>query len=258
MVERAGRDLIEVRCARDESGRYGLNLDGIERAFDDGAGVLVLCNPWNPTGRVFTRDELEAVLGLAAAHDARVIADEVHSAIVYAGHEHVPVAGLDPQRCVTVTAASKAWNLPGLKCAQVVLTDAGDRDLWSDYFTPDKVGVGTFGLFASEAAYAKGEPWFDDVLARLSANRSLLIDLVGEHLPKAGIHPPEGTYLAWLDLAGYGLGDPAAFCLEEARVAVTAGGPFGSGVSQFVRLNFATDPDVLVEMVRRIAGALPG
>ena len=123
--------------------------------------------------------------------------------------------------------------------------DGRDQDVWNGYFTPDKVGVGTFGLIASEAAYDRGEPWFDDVLARLSANRSLLTDLVDEHLPKAGLHPPEGTYLAWLDLSGYGLGDPAAFCLDEARVAVTGAGQDGvfrvPDMESALAANFAPD-----------------
>ncbi|MGD2060337.1 MAG: aminotransferase class I/II-fold pyridoxal phosphate-dependent enzyme [Acidimicrobiia bacterium] len=257
MVERSGRELIEVRCERDSDGRYTLNLAGIDRALDDGAGSVVLCNPWNPTGRVFDPVELAELIEVVARHDARIIADEIHSPITYEGFSHTPVATLDPERSVTIASASKAWNLPGLKCAQVVLTSERDRQTWSEYFTPDKVGVGTFGLIANEAAYRSGREWFDDVLDQLVANRSLLTELISQHLPRAGYHPPDGTYLAWLDMRAYGLEDPTSYCLEEARVAVTGGEPFGSGADQFVRFNFACSGEMLVEMVERLGSALP-
>lgn len=257
MVERAGRDLIEVRCERREDRRYSLNLDGIDRALDEGAGSIVLCNPWNPTGRVFSSEELAELLAIATRHDARVIADEIHSPITYRGFPHTPVATLDPERSITIASASKAWNLPGLKCAQVVLTDERDRELWSDYFTPEKVGVSTFGLIANEAAYSSGRNWFEGVSGQLQANRDLLGELVTDQLPGAVYYPPEGTYLAWLDMSAYGLDDPTTYCLDEARVAVTGGGPFGTGADQFVRFNFACDPEMIIEMVDRIARALP-
>jgi cystathionine beta-lyase len=257
MVERAGRDLIEVRCERDHDGVYRLNLDGIDRALDDGAGCIVLCNPWNPTGRVFTESELGSLVEIVTRHDARIISDEIHSPIIFDGLRHTPMATVDPERSVTIASASKAWNLPGLKCAQVILTNERDREVWESYFTPDKVGVGTLGLIANEAAYSEGRGWFDAVLERLSENRELLGRKIDEHLDLARYQPPEGTYLAWLDLNDYGLGDPTTFCLDEARVALTGGGPFGTGSDQFVRFNFACDPEMIVEMVERIAAALP-
>lgn len=257
MVERAGRDIVEVVCGRDDRGGYTLNLAGIDRALDDGAGSVVLCNPWNPTGRVFTGDELGDLLEIVARHDARVIADEIHAPITYTGSRHTPIATLDPERAVTVLSASKAWNLPGLKCAQVVLTNSRDRDRWASYYTPDKVGVGTFGLIANEAAYSSGREWFAGVRRQLEANRDLLSELVAEHLPRARYHPPEGTYLAWLDLSAYGLENPARFCLEEARVALSGGGPFGTQTGSWIRFNFATDPELIMAMVQRMAAALP-
>ncbi len=256
MVNRAGRDLIEVPSIRDSDGRYSLDLGAIDRALDDGAGAIILCNPWNPTGRVFDEGELGEVLELAARHDARVIADEIHGAITFDGATHIPMATIDPERTITATSASKAWNLPGLKSAQLVLTNTGDAERWRKVFTPDAVGVGTFGLIASEAAYDGGVGWFDEVLGRLQANRDLLTKLVGEYLPGSVFAPPQGTYLAWVDLSPYGLGDPTRFLLEVARVAVTAGAPFGTGADQFVRFNFATDPDLVVEMMERIGSAI--
>ncbi len=256
MGERAGRELIEVPSSRDAEGRYRIDLDGIAAALAQGAGSVVVCNPWNPTGRVLTEAELRAVLEVATEHDARVIVDEIHSPITYTGHPHIPMATLDAERVITVASASKAWNLPGLKCAHVVLCSERDRKIWNDYFTPEKVGVGTFGLIASTAAYIAGAGWFDDVLTRLESNRDLLANLVDEHLPLASMTPTEGTYLAWIDLSGYGADNPEVFLLEKARVAVTGGGQFRGDSSSFIRFNFATDPGVITRIVERMATVL--
>jgi cystathionine beta-lyase len=256
MVDRAGRRIIEVPSPRDETGRYSLDLDGIENGFMAGAGSVVVCNPWNPTGRVFSPTELVQLVDLAKHYDARVIADEIHSPIIYDGAEHVPIATIDGERTVSVNAASKAWNLPGLKCAQVVLTNEDDRTVWQGYFTPEKVGVGTFGVLAGEAAYSGGREWFDDVLSRLQSNRDLFMSLVATHVPDALVYPPEGTYLAWMDLSAYGLDLPTEFILDTGRVALTGGEPFRGDSSQFARLNFATPPRVLTEMMERIGIAV--
>ncbi|MGH8951183.1 MAG: MalY/PatB family protein [Acidimicrobiia bacterium] len=256
MVEQAGRDLIEVRCQPDDDGRYTLNLAGIDRALDEGAGSVVLCNPWNPTGRCLTESELADLLEVAGRHDARVISDEIHAPITYSGARHVPLATLDSDRTVTVTAASKAWDLPGLKCAQVVLTNGNDREKWERQYAPYQVGVGTFGLLAGIAAYSDGVNWLEQTLKTLESTRDLLASLVEEHLPGAGFSPPEGTYLAWLDLSGYDVDDPAEFLLERARVALMGGGPFGTGASRHVRLNFATDPAILTMIMERMGRAL--
>lgn len=256
MVERAGREIIEVPSLTDPAGRYTLDLNGIEQALRSGAGSIVLCNPWNPTGRVLDRAEVEDLISLATRYQARVIADEIHSPIIYDGAEHTPVATVDPECTMTVTAASKAWNLPGLKCAQVVLTCEADREVWAGYFEPHLVGVGTFGVLASEAAYSRGREWLSVVLRRLATNRDLLTRLVAEYAPKTVLYPPEGTYLAWLDMSAYGVDNPARFLKEEARVALNDGKPFRGGSAGFVRVNFASDTEVIIELVERIGKAL--
>lgn len=256
MVEWAHREIVEVTCTRDEGGRYSLNLEGIEHGLRSGAGSIVLCNPWNPTGVVFEKAELEALVELARRYDARVIADEVHSPIVYGNGRHIPLATLDSERTVTVASASKAWNLPGLRCAQVVLTSPTDREVWRKSFQPYESGAGTFGLLAADAAYSRGREWFDSIMRRLQSNRDLLTSLVAEHTPEAIYTPPQGTYLSWLDLSAYGLDDPAEFLRKKARVAVSAGELFRGDCSRHVRVNFATEPEILIEMMGRIGAAL--
>lgn len=258
MVERAGRELLGVPSKRDAGGHWSLDIDGIERAFSAGAGSIVLCNPWNPVGRSLTADEVGSVLEVAAAHGGRVIADEIHSALTFPGHRHTVAAGIAPDLVVTVTAASKAWNLPGLKAAQVVLTNDQDLAAWQSYFTPDKTGVGTFGLIAAAAGYADGREWLDEVLARLDGARRLLEEALVEKLPGAVSATTEATYLAWIDLRAYGVERPAAHLLETARVGLSEGADFGPGGEGHVRLNFATTEAVLAEIVDRVAVALAG
>lgn len=256
MVERAGRQLVDVPCQPDADGRYRLDLESIGRAFDGGAGCIVLCNPWNPTGRAFTRAEVEAVVELASSKGSRVIADEVHAPLVRGGIQHVVAATVDPSTVVTVTSASKAWNIPGLKCAQVVLSNSADIEIWTGYFTPDKVGVSSLGLVANAAAYRQGQEWLDEVTAQIDANRNQLEALLARHLPEVRFGPLEATYLAWLDFRPYGLDEPAAFFLDRARVALSAGAPFGAGGVGHARLNFATAPEILSEIVERMAHAV--
>lgn len=256
MVERAQRELIQLPSLRDEGGRYQIDLAGLDRAFGRGAGSIVLCNPWNPTGKSFSEHELDELVAIADSHHARIISDEIHAPLGYEGTRHTVVASRAPETVVTVTSASKAWNLPGLKCGQIVLTNADDSARWASYYTPDKVGVGTFGLIANAAAYEGGRQWLSDVMATLTENRALLGQLIESHLPDVGYVEPDATYLAWLDFSRQGLEDPAAFLVENAGVALTGGSPFGVGGEGHARLNFATYPHILNEVIERIADAL--
>ena len=256
MVDRAHRELVELPSLRDGDGRYLVDFAGLDRAFQNGAGSIVLCNPWNPIGKSFTEEELGEIVAIAETHGARIISDEIHASLSYDGIKHTAVASVAPDTVVTVTSASKAWNLPGLKCGQIVLTNADDASHWMSYYTPDKVGVGTFGLIANAAAYEGGRQWLTEVMGILTENRSLLRQLVDEHLPNVGFIEPDATYLAWLDFNRHGLDDPAAFLVERAGVALTGGTPFGTGGEGHARLNFATYPHILTEVIERIGGAL--
>ena len=255
-VDRSGRKLVEVVCSPDEQGRFRLNLDGINGAFTQGAGSLVLCNPWNPVGRSFDETELADVIEIARRHGARVISDEIHAPLVGSGSWHTPAASVDPETVVTVTSASKAWNLPGLKCAQVMLTNDRDVDVWSSYYEHYLVGVSNLGLIANAAAFSEGRQWLASVKERLDRNRELLGRLLDEHLPRVGYVQPEATYLAWLDFSGYELKQPGEYFLEEAKVALTDGEQFRGNSETRARLNYATTTQVLTDVVERMASAL--
>jgi cystathionine beta-lyase len=254
-----GRRIVQVPSLVD-GGRHTLDLDGIARAFEAGANLLVLCNPWNPVGRVLTRDELLAVSEVVEEYGGRVFADEIHGPLVYAEARHVPYASVSPaaaRHSVTATAASKAWNLPGLKCAQLILTDDEDDARWAEVGIWASHGASTLGVLASTAAYRQGREWLASVLDHLDGNRAVLGGLLGEHLPEVGYTMPEGTYIAWLDFRALGLDEsPADFLLREAGVALTDGlacGEAGAGHARFV---FATPRPILEEAVRRVAAAV--
>ena len=256
-----GRELIEVPMI-ERDGRTNYDLDGIAAALDRGARLVVHVNPHNPLGRVFTADEQLALADVVAAAGARVFADEIHAPLVYPGAVHRPYASLSPETArhtVTATSTSKAWNVPGLKAAQLILSDAADVEHWARVGSMYGHGASTPGLRAATAAYDDGGNWLDDVLAYLDGNRRLLADLVAEHLPGVGFTPPEGTYLAWLDCRRLGLeGSAGAFFLERAGVALVDGPECGAPGAGHVRLNFATPRPVLATIVERMAAAVAG
>ena len=258
-----GREIIQVPMAADPGGRPVLDLAGIDAAFKRGGHLLVLCNPCNPVGRVYDRAELAAVAEVVAANNGRVFADEIHAPLIYPGAAHVPYASISEvtaEHTVTGTAASKGWNLPGLKCAQLIVSNDIDAAIWAEEGLPFEHGASTPGVQATIAAYRHGGPWLDEVVGYLDGSRRLLADLLAEHLPAVRYQPPEGTYLAWLDcrdlFASAGEGAPAEFFLAKAQVVLTDGAACGDIGQGYVRLNFATPRPILAEMVRRLAGAV--
>jgi cystathionine beta-lyase len=260
VVALTGRPVVAVPM-QDPGGWDGLDLDGIDAALGAGAGAgaVLLCSPHNPTGRVFTPAELGTLAGIVARHDARVIADEVHAPLVYDGARHVPYASVSDAtaaHAITVTSASKAFNLAGLKCAQVVASNHADAARWRDLGVFAVPGPTPIGIAASTAAYVDGGPWLDALVAHLAADRDRLGALLADELPGVTWRPPDATFLAWLDTTALGLDDPARFFLDAAGVALSDGPPFGAGCEQFVRLNFATSRALLDRIVGAMGAAV--
>jgi cysteine-S-conjugate beta-lyase len=251
-----GRTLVELR-ADPESETADLDLARLDALFAAGARTLLLTQPHNPWGRVFTRAELEGVRDVVARHGARVVSDEIHAPLVLPGAEHVSYLSIDGthDHAVAVVAASKAFNTAGLRCAQLVVPDDAARakvlaappaanDSWSP-----------LGVVAARAAYEHGGPWLASLVERLDQQRTLLGELLSEHLPEVRSWPLQATYLAWLDVGPYGHADPAAVALERGRVKLGPGADFASDLGDHVRLNIATSPERLTEIVRRLASA---
>lgn len=254
-----GRDVIEVPMLC-EAGHYSLDLDGIQNAFDQGGNLLILCNPYNPVGRVFTAAELEAVSEVVASNDGRVFSDEIWAPLTYPGHKHISYASIsDVAAAHTITAisASKAWNLPGLKCAQVVTSNDADRAIWSKIGFFAAHGASNMGVIANTAAYRSGFDWLDDTTAYLDRNRRKLATLVADLLPGVRYEMPQGTYIGWLDFRDTPIADsPAAFFKEKAQVYLTEGVTCGADFSGFARFIFATPMPIMKEAIKRMSNAL--
>ncbi|MBY0442747.1 MAG: pyridoxal phosphate-dependent aminotransferase [Mycobacteriaceae bacterium] len=255
-----GRQRFEIPTVQQASGRYVLDLDALEAAFVRGAGLLILCNPNNPLGTAFTADELRAIVDLAAHHGARIIADEIWGPLVY-DRRHVAAASVCEQAAetvVTLMSASKGWNLPGLMCAQVILSNRRDSHDWQQINMLHKMGTSTVGIRANIAAYNHGEPWLEELTTYLRANRDHLTHLLPTLIPGVKITEPEGTYLSWIDFRELRLPiEPAEYLLANAKVALSPGTPFGATAGAgCARLNFATTRAILDRAIEAMATAL--
>jgi cystathionine beta-lyase len=236
-----------------------VDVEALARSIAGGTRVLILTNPHNPTGRVLTRPELEAIAELCAEHDVQVLADEIHAPLTLPGAKHtawLEVSDAARSCGVVLTSASKAFNLAGLKAALVVTASERMRRLVARL--PDLTDqAGLLGVLAAEAAFAEGDEWLDAVLAQLHANRSLLGERLAAEVPAIRWQPPDATYLAWLDCRALGLGDdPATTFLESGRVALSPGLDYGREGAGFARLNCGTSSELVAEAVRRLGRAL--
>ena len=254
-----GHPVVQVPMLRGEGG-WSLDEAALDAAFAAGARMLLLCNPHNPIGKVYARAELQRIATIAARHDARVFADEIHAPLVYPGHRHVPYATVSAdaaRQAITAVSASKAWNLAGLKCAQLVFTRPDDLQRWREVGHFAGNSTSTLGVVAHTAAWRDGDAWLGPVLGYLQGNRDLLGRLLRQHLPQVGYIEAQGTYLAWLDCRALRLdGAPHLFFRRHARVALTDGAECGEGGEGHVRLNFAMPRPLLVEAVQRMAAAV--
>jgi len=257
IAEITGRERLDLVVDPDAE-RAELDLDRLDALFRAGARTLVLTQPHNPWGRCFTRAELEDVRDVVLRHGGRVISDEIHAPLVLPGAEHVSYLALEgtADHATALVAASKAFNTPGLRCAQLVAGSDTDRDRLASVPMARNDSWSTFGVVAAVAAYTHGDAWLAALHERLDAQRTLLADLLAEHLPEARMRPLEATYLAWLDLRAYGHDDPAAVALDKGRLWVSPGHHYQPGLPGHVRLNLGTSPERTTEAVRRLALAL--
>jgi cystathionine beta-lyase len=255
VVPLVGLELKTVDCVT-SNGRYELDLDGIDAALAAGARTVLLCQPHNPLGRAFTSEELAALRDVVLRHGARVISDEIHAPLALPGATHVPYASIPgtEDHVTTIIAASKAFNVPGLKCAQVIAGNSADRDRLRSLHYVANHGMSPIGIEATVAAYRWGGPWLDSLLEHLDAQRTRTGELISQLLPQVGYIAPEATYLAWLDVRGAGFADPSVTA-HDGGVELSIGRDFGADYVGFARLNFATSAERLERIVRRLAAA---
>ncbi|MES2054332.1 MAG: aminotransferase class I/II-fold pyridoxal phosphate-dependent enzyme [Pseudomonadota bacterium] len=218
--------------------------------------MLLLCHPHNPSGRVFTEDELRALAGIAERRDLVIVSDEVHADLTLDRRRHIPFATLPGMavRTITLNSPSKAFNVAGLRTA-VCVAEKPLRERLTALPSTRWNAFSTLGVRAARAAWSdEGAIWLDECVAHLAAMR----DRIGERLPamRIGWIPPQASYLAWLDCRAAVSEEPAAFFLREARVALSPGLDFGAPGAGFVRLNFATSIELLDEILDRMEAAL--
>lgn len=261
-LQTTGRRLIPLPM--EEQGETCVfDLDRLEAEIDGNTRIFVLCNPQNPTGRVFTRAELEAVLAFAEKHDLLVISDEIHAELVYGDRPHIPFPALSPEaaaRSVVLNSATKSFNIPGLRCAVMYF---GTPELKATYQAriPLRLtgSVNSLGIDATVAAWTQGQPWLDAVLAHLQTARDHLCSRLATELPGIRFQLPEATYLLWMDCTDLGIaGSAGDFFLDRARVGFSKGEDFLPGAEHRVRCNFATSLPILDEIVDRMGVALRG
>jgi len=255
----ARRRVMEVPLVRD-GGRWELDFAGLEAAFAAGARAYLLCNPHNPTGRVFSTADLDRIGSLAEQYGVLVLADEIHASLTLPGARHTPfvsLGGAAAEHGVTLASASKAFNVAGLKGAVAVAGSAAMGRLLAGLPASCQYGAGLFGVLASLAAWDSGADWLDALLRQLDHARTEFGRLLGERVPGASYTPPEASYLAWVDCAGLGLGpEPAAVFLERGRVALGRGLDFGAPGDGYVRVTIGTSTALLADIVDRMAAAL--
>jgi cystathionine beta-lyase len=253
-----GLNKVELEFNAQADGTYATPLDALRESLK-GGGALLLSNPHNPIGKVFAREELQAVADICAAQDAWIISDEIHAELCFDGRVHIPTASLSPEiskRTITLMSASKAYNIAGLKTSFMIIQDAILRERVNHARCGMVDSVNPLGMEATRVAYSEAGPWLAEMKTYLQANRDWLVDAVRTRLPGVTINVPQGTYLAWLDCTALDLPDPQRFFLEQGKVGLSAGLDFGDAHQQFVRLNFGCPRALLEEGIARMERAL--
>ncbi len=261
VVAQNKRRLDENRLLRGER-RYEMDIAGLRSMIDKRTRIVLLCNPHNPTGRAFEMDELRAIAEVALEHDLVVVANEVHMDLVYPPARYTPFASLGgdiAKRTITLSSTSKGLNIAGLRCAVAHFGSAGLQSQFAK-INIDLLGKpSVFSIVGTEAAWRFGGSTLDKILHQLNSNRDTVTKFLQRELPEITHLPAEATYFAWLDCTRLNVpGTAGKFFLDKAKVALSAGGDFSSYTNKFTRLNFATSPQILDEILSRIARAVRG
>jgi cystathionine beta-lyase len=260
-IESNGAELLNNQLKL-ENGQYVIDFADLEEKLKSGAKMLILCNPHNPVGRVWNREELMKIGELCLQYHVLVVSDEIHSDLVYPGQKHIPFAALSEElamNSIVCTAPSKTFNLAGLQTSNIIIPNPELRRVFKEVLALNGIShPNIFGLVAMEAAYNEGEEWLDQLLNYLQENLNYLLQYLESNISWVKAIIPEGTYLVWLDFRELGLKPKAlqAFLLKNARVAMNAGYTFGPGGEGFERLNIACPRSVLQEGIQRIAQAV--
>lgn len=243
----------------DRSGRYQIDMDAFDKSIRPDTRIFMLCNPHNPTGRVFEEQELTRLADLCLENNVIICSDEIHSDLVYQPHRHKPIASLSDevsQSTITLISPSKTFNLAGLKASAVIIQNSILREQFINQSKGFSGSVNILGETAMRAAYDHCADWLTELLKYLDSNRQFLFEFVNQELPGVSMAMPEGTYLGWLDFTETGLDSPGEHLLQEARVALNTGSWFGTSYSKFARINFGCPREILEQALERVKSAL--
>lgn len=258
VISAADRNVVECEMTNTD-GVYALDFDAYDAQMTGNETMLVFCSPHNPSGRVWTKEELEAVAAFATRHDLILVSDEIHHDLVFDGNTHIPmanIAGIE-DRLVMMTATTKTFNIAGSHSGNVIIPNPELRARFGARMMAMGLSPNSFGLFMAEAAYSpEGAAWVDDLVTYLDGNRKLLDDGINA-IPGVSSMPMQSTYLAWVDFAGTGMTreDFTKRVEQDARIAANHGPTFGKGGETFLRFNFATPRSRIVEAVERMQAA---
>lgn len=236
---------------------YSIDFEALEREFSSGAKFFIISNPHNPLGMIFTPSELKEIAALATRYGVIILSDEIHAPLTYQGETFTPFATVSAEareRVITLTSASKPWNLAGLKCSIFFTENPELHEKLEPLVKGIRHRASIIGAQAHVVAFTECDTWLDSAIATIEESSAHLQELVKKHWPTVTISKPRNSYLSWVDFSKTRLGeDPAIELLEKARVALSSGTPFGQGGTHHARLNFATSHEILEEAVTRIA-----
>lgn len=238
--------------------RYEIDFDEFENKISTGVKVLILCNPHNPIGRVWIKEELERIVEICESYKVFIISDEIHSDLVFKGYKHTSLTTVAPyykDNIVTLTAPSKTFNLAGLYISNAIITDEKLRSRYKELFSATPNVLGAEALIA---AYNKGETWLEELLEYIESNYNYVLKFINENVPKIKVIKQEGTFLTWLDCRELGLSDEELerFFLEKAKLALSTGTAFGKGGSGFMRMNIGCPISTVKEALERLKNAV--
>ncbi|MED4584265.1 MalY/PatB family protein [Brevibacillus choshinensis] len=245
-----------------ENGRYTMDFDDLRKKLDPDVKLLILCNPHNPGGTVWTKEELTELGNICIEHNVMIVSDEIHGDLVLKGHTHTPFAAISEefaQNTIVCTAPSKTFNLAGLQASNIIIPNDKWREVFSATMNILSLKLtNTFGVVATESAYRFGDEWLDQLLDYLQQNLDFLTEYVEKNIKNIKVMKPEATYLVWLDCSELGMDTDSLqqFILKQAKVAVNQGYTFGSGGEGFIRMNIACPRSVLEEGLSRIEKAV--
>jgi cystathionine beta-lyase len=258
--------ITEVNCLTvdvpllEKEHSYYLDFPAIESAYASGVKVHILCNPHNPVGAVFSEDDLAQLATMAKKHDVIILADEIHAPLVYAEKCFTPFlnsSATAKEVGIAFLSATKAWNIAGLKCAQIVAQSKTTQEIVKKLPAAIHSRASLFGAVASATAWHHSVDWLDAVIKDLTQKRELLQSLVTQHLPGVHCVQPQGGYFGWLDLRAINIKDDITeHFLTHGKIAIAAGHLYGPGGAGFIRMNFATSEEIVREAVNRIERAI--